>query len=265
MCRWVAYSGTPVYLETLVAKPERSLISQSVHALEAKAGTNGDGFGLGWYGDHAEPGLFHETLPAWSDDNLLSLCRQIRSRLFFAHVRASTGTATTRANCHPFAVGPWLFMHNGQIGGYRGLRRDIDALIPEELYDYRNGTTDSEALFLVMQARGMADDPVGAAVSTLGTVAELQARRGIRAPIRFTAALTDGKRLFAFRCSSDRKAPSLYYRTAADGSVTTVSEPLDDNCVDWLPVPEGHVLIVEPGSASTLRPLTISAGTRSAA
>jgi hypothetical protein len=31
-----------------------------------------------------------------------SLSRQIRARTFFAHVRASTGTATTRANCHPF-------------------------------------------------------------------------------------------------------------------------------------------------------------------
>ncbi len=257
MCRWVAYSGSPIYLETLVAEPEHSLISQSVQALEAKAGTNGDGFGLGWYGDHAEPGLFRETLPAWSDDNLLCLCRQIRSRLFFAHVRASTGTATTRANCHPFAVGPWLFMHNGQIGGYRGLRRDIDALIPEELYDHRNGTTDSEALFLLMQARGMTNDPVGAAVSTLRTVAELQTRRGIAAPIRFTAALSDGRRLFAFRCSSDHKAPSLYYRTDPDGAVTAVSEPLDGNGGEWVPVPEGHVLIAEPGRVPSLRPLTI--------
>ena len=254
MCRWAAYSGRPTYLETLVAKPRHSLISQSLHAQEAKAGTNGDGFGLGWYGDHAEPGLYRETLPAWSDDNLLNLCRLIRSRLFFAHVRASTGTATTRANCHPFAHGPWLFMHNGQIGGYRRLRRELEALIPDRLYGHRSGTTDSEALFLVMLARGIDDDPVGAVESTLAEVAEIQRRRSVTKPIRFTAALSDGRRLYAFRCASDRKAPSLYYRNSG-GAVTAVSEPLDADGDDWSPVPEGHVLIADPDGASSLRSL----------
>lgn len=254
MCRWVAYSGRPTYLEALVAQPKHSLISQSLHAQEAKTGINGDGFGLGWYGDRDEPGLFRETLPAWSDENLRSLCRLIRSRLFFAHVRASTGTATTRANCHPFAVGPWLFMHNGQIGGYRRLRRDLEALIPDRLYEHRTGTTDSEALFLILLARNVETDPVGAVQSTLAEVAELQRRKAIRAPMRFTAALSDGRRLFAFRCASDRKAPSLYYRNG-DGAVTAVSEPLDADGAGWAPVPEGHVLIADADGASELRPL----------
>src|SRR3712207_7561912 len=51
----------------------------------------------------------------------------ICSRLFFAHVRASTGTSTTRANCHPFAHGRHLFMHNGQIGGYARIKRRLEA------------------------------------------------------------------------------------------------------------------------------------------
>ncbi len=61
-----------------------------------------------------------EIRPAWSDENLTSFCAQVRSPLFFAHVRASTGTPTTRANCHPFAHGRFLFMHNGQVGGFSG-------------------------------------------------------------------------------------------------------------------------------------------------
>ena len=64
------------------------------------------------------PGLYRDILPAWSDPNLKSLCRQIKSGLFLAHVRASTGGATSRANCHPFVSGRWSFMHNGQIGGF---------------------------------------------------------------------------------------------------------------------------------------------------
>ena len=46
MCRFLAYSGAPVFLEDLVAAPCHSLIHQSLHAAEAKTGTNGDGFGF---------------------------------------------------------------------------------------------------------------------------------------------------------------------------------------------------------------------------
>ena len=50
MCRWLAYSGAPVYLEELVYKPEHSLIDQSLVARSARTTTNGDGFGIAWYG-----------------------------------------------------------------------------------------------------------------------------------------------------------------------------------------------------------------------
>jgi len=101
-CRFLAYLGEPIRLADLVCAPAHSLIHQSMRADEGKTPTNGDGFGLGWYAERPEPGLYREGRPAWSNENLRSLCEQVRSRLFFAHVRASTGTATTRANCHPF-------------------------------------------------------------------------------------------------------------------------------------------------------------------
>jgi len=116
MCRWIAYRGETTALEDYVTEPAHSLISQSIHAMESTASVNGDGFGLGWYGKHPEPGLYREIRPAWSDENLRYLCRHLQSHLFFAHVRAATGTAITRANCHPFACGKWLFMHNGFLG-----------------------------------------------------------------------------------------------------------------------------------------------------
>src|SRR5688500_20326452 len=118
MCGWIAYRGEPIPLEQYVTAPAHSLVVQSVRALESTASTNGDGFGLGWYGERPEPGLYREIRPAWSDENLRSLCDQVRSRVFFAHVRASTGTASTRANCHPFAHGRPLFLHTAQSGGH---------------------------------------------------------------------------------------------------------------------------------------------------
>ena len=116
MCRWIAYRGETIPLEQYVTAPAHSLVVQSQRSLESTAATNGDGFGMGWYGEHAEPGLYREVRPAWSDENLRYLCRHIRSHLYFAHVRAATGTPITRPNCHPFACGRWLFMHNGIIG-----------------------------------------------------------------------------------------------------------------------------------------------------
>ena len=246
MCRFLAYRGEPVFLADLVCQPAHSLVHQSLHAEEAKTETNGDGFGLGWYGERQEPGLYREVRPAWSDENLRSLCDQVRSRLFFAHVRASTGTSTTRANCHPFKHGRHLFMHNGQIGGYARLKRRLEAIIPDELYDARLGTTDSEAIFLAALAHGLADDPIGAMARTLATVRGLMTDAGIAEPLRFTSALTDGSSLYAYRWACDGKPPSLYYRETATGLVV-VSEPIDDERHGWREVPKGCTLIARPG------------------
>ncbi len=142
MCRWIAYRGETISLEHYVTAPAHSLVVQSLKALESTASTNGDGFGMGWYGEHPEPGLYREVRPAWSDENLRYLCRHIRSHLYFAHVRASTGTPITRPNCHPFACGRWMFMHNGLIGNWSRLRRKVEQLIPDDFYGSRIGTTD---------------------------------------------------------------------------------------------------------------------------
>ncbi|MBN9252509.1 MAG: class II glutamine amidotransferase, partial [Mesorhizobium sp.] len=141
MCRWAAYIGDAVFLEDIVSAPCHSLIAQSHCATEAKTATNADGFGLAWYGERPEPGFFRDILPAWSDPNLKSLCRQIRSSLFLAHVRASTGGATSRVNCHPFINGRWSFMHNGQIGDFDRIRRKLEASLGDQLYDQIEGTT----------------------------------------------------------------------------------------------------------------------------
>ena len=56
MCRWLAYSGSPVLLEELLIKPTHSLIDQSLHSRLGAETTNGDGFGVGWFGEEPEPG-----------------------------------------------------------------------------------------------------------------------------------------------------------------------------------------------------------------
>ncbi len=258
MCRWIAYRGQPIPLEYYVTRPSHSLIAQSMHALEATAALNGDGFGLGWYGEHDEPGLYRELRPAWSDENLRHLCRHLRSRMFFAHVRAATGTAVTRTNCHPFASGNWLFMHNGLIGNWPKLRRDVEALIPDDLYACRAGTTDSEAIFLAILGQGLEvdsgyGDPVAAAERTVSAIADLVRAKGEGAQFRFTAALSNGSDLYAFRYSANDAGNTLYYRQSG-ADVVVVSEPLDDTREAWTSVAPNTVLIAKSGAQVEFRP-----------
>lgn len=260
MCRWIAYRGRPVFIEDVVVKPGHSLVDQSLHASEGKTQTNGDGFGLGWYGERGEPGLYREVRPAWSDENLRSICAQVRSPLFFAHVRAATGTATTRANCHPYAYGSWMFMHNGQVASYATLRRRIENLIPDAYYSGRHGSTDSEAIFLTALSRidGTPNaDPVAAVVSVLADVKRLMCASGVTDALRFTSALTDGRDLYAFRWACDSKAPTLYWRMV-ENDLCVVSEPYDSDKCCWTPIPQGSVLIARAGEHVTVHPMSVA-------
>jgi len=256
MCRWIAYRGETTAFEHYVTEPEHSLVTQSIRALESTAGTNGDGFGLGWYGDHPEPGLYRETRPAWSDENLRYLCRHLHSHLFFAHVRAATGTAVTRQNCHPFACGRWLFMHNGFVGSWNRLRRKVEALIPDALYPSRLGTTDSEAVFLAMVGAGIDQDPIGATSRVLRSLCQLVNEDGLQEHLRFTSALSNGHDLYAFRFAANDRANSLYYRED-NGQVIAVSEPYDKE-PNWIEVPPDHVLVARASRPAEIVPLLVT-------
>jgi len=270
MCRWLAYVGPPLSLQELLFKPRNSLIRQSLAATRSIVPTNGDGFGVGWYGALPSPGIFRDTLPAWNDANLRSLSEQIASRLFFAHVRASTGTSTSRENCHPFRRANLMFMHNGQIGGFARIRREIEQMIPDELYRDRLGTTDSEAFFLLACGNGLADDVPGALSRTIRQILGIMDSARVTEPFRMTAAISDGRSIYALRYSSDSKSPSLYYATGAevevreaavrftpgDDAVLVLSEPLDESENGWIDVPEAHVLHTADGAAR-ISPLSV--------
>lgn len=247
MCRFLAYLGEPILLEDLVCKPRHSLVRQSLRAVEAKTVTNGDGFGVGWYGERASPGVYHEVMPAWSDRNLLALCANVRSRLFFAHVRAATGGGISRQNCHPFQFGPYMFIHNGQIGGFSQVRRTMETLLPDALYEHRLGGTDSELLFLLIVARIQGGMPVPeAATSVLRETATLMKSRSVDGPLRFAAALADGEQVWAFRWASDDAPPTLYLKPQR-GGWAVASEPLGDDAEAWSPIAPQQMVHLHAG------------------
>lgn len=275
MCRWLAYAGIPVSMDTLLFQPQNSLIRQSLSAQRSIVPTNGDGFGLGWYADLPHPGLFRDMMPAWNDGNLRSLAEQIRSPLFFAHVRASTGTATTRLNCHPFHYGRLLFMHNGKIGGYIQIRRELEHMIRPEYFLAREGTTDSELFFYLLLGNGFAKDAKGAFARTIADILGVMRRAEVDEPFRIAAALADGDRILALRWSSDGKSPTMFYGTGSDvwieqgdvrfcegsGCTLVLSEPLDEVSDHWHEVAENSFLVVQDGhvTVSTFEPARLAA------
>ncbi len=254
MCRLTAYIGTEIPLENIIIKPKHSLLVQSQDAQEAKLAVNGDGFGIAWYGDLTEPGLYKDTFPAWSDDNLQCICRMVKSRLFLAHIRASTVGATSRDNCHPFTYGRWSFMHNGGIGEFDPIRRDMEGLLADDYYRARRGTTDSELFFLLMLTNGLDENPKTALERTIDQVGRLvREHQATKAPIRLTCVFSNGETIYGFRHASDKKGPSLYLSKCLDhGGRAMASEPLHGNSENWQAVPLNHLVGLTNQSAKVL-------------
>lgn len=271
MCRWLAYSGPPIFLEDLIVKPERSLLVQSRFAREnyvvdieglpdGAYPTNGDGFGIGWYGEKEYPGVYRDLRPAWSDENLMSLSQQIRSGLFMAHLRAAYHGSVQRSNSHPFAYRNWLFQHNGEISDYEKIKRNMQFVVDEDLFPLIRGTTDSETAFYLAITLGLENDPKGGMERMIGEVEVLRENAGIKHPVRFTCAMTDGENIFAVRYSSDRDSKSLYVNRDLDAmqellgadapskpAHIVLSEPLDEFGDRWKTVPESSFVRVCKG------------------
>ncbi|MCZ7590199.1 MAG: class II glutamine amidotransferase [Gaiella sp.] len=270
MCRWLAYSGSPVLLEDLLLRPEHSLIDQSLHSRMGATTTNGDGFGVGWYGVGGTPGVFHSVEPAWNNRNLKEIAAHVESGLVFSHIRASTGTAIQETNCHPFRHGRWLWMHNGLIREFRAVKRDLAFAVDPTLYPEIEGSTDSELFFYLALTFGLQDDPPSAVARAVGLVEETGRSHGVEHPIQMTVATTNGERVWAFRYSSEGSSRSLFYSTRVDAlrkeypdnpvfqqlsdeSRIIVSEPLSDLAGVWNEVPESHYGVLQEGQ-DELRP-----------
>ncbi|PKV82108.1 class II glutamine amidotransferase [Nocardia fluminea] len=261
----MAYAGEPILAEELLFKPRHSLIDQSLHSRMGATTTNGDGFGIGWYGENPEPAVFKSIEPAWNDRNLREVTGQIRTPLLFAHIRASTGTPVQRSNCHPFRHGRWLWMHNGALRGFREVRRDLVTAIDPVLFPDLEGSTDSETLFYLALTFGLTEDPLGAVARAVGFVEEVGRAHQVENPVQMTVATTDGQSLWVFRYSSERQSRSLFFSTKiaqlralhpevevlhrlGEHTRFVVSEPLRDLPGAWNEVPESCAGVVRGGA-----------------
>jgi predicted glutamine amidotransferase len=271
MCRWMAWLGQSVQIDELLFKTKHGIVDQSLHSYMGAEPTNGDGFGLGWYGSREVPGLYHSVSPAWSDANLRELAAQIQSRLFVAHVRAAIGSPVQQTNCHPFRHGRWLFLHNGYLGGFNLVRRDLMFAIDPAHFAEVRGSTDTEVVFHLALTFGLEEDPIDALERTVGLIEATARPHGIHDAVQGTFCVTDGSRLWAVRhatvgtprtlfASCDVEAVHRLYPDDArlarlcDDDRLIVSEPVSDLPGLWQEIPPATAAYVEHGGVLAERP-----------
>jgi predicted glutamine amidotransferase len=271
MCRWMAWLGQPVLIEELLFKTQHGIVDQSLHARMGAEPTNGDGFGLGWYGSGNGPAVYRSVSPAWSDLNLRELAGHTESPLFLAHVRAAIGSPVQETNCHPFRRGRWLFVHNGYIADFHLLRRDLMLAVDPSLFAAVQGSTDTEVVFYLALTLGLEDDPTDALERTVGVIERLAEERGVAGAVQATFGVSDGTTLWAVRYSTEGPARSLFesadvdairrlhpdnprfQRLGADDRLI-VSEPFSDLPGVWREIPESTAVMVRRGGVLEDRP-----------
>lgn len=260
MCRWIAYIGEPIFMDTIITKPPASLVNQSLnsrmsyrHDDGSLLATNGDGFGVGWYREREEPGLFKSSDPAWANENLIEICEQVRPHIFMAHIRAASTGSTQRSNAHPFKYGNWIFQHNGFVDKFEAIKRDLHNELSDELYNSIKGTTDSETLFKIATHYGLFENPKLALEKMINRLFELFKEKNIEARFALSCALSDGDKIYTIRYATIDKPNSQFYSTHEDclkdisdgcefipqNSTVIVSEPLDHYNDRWKEMPHG--------------------------
>ena len=262
MCRLAAYLGVPeVTLASLVLEPEHSLLVQSYAPREMMSGVvNADGFGVAWYAPWSgeEPAVYRSNAPLWADRTFAGVAPKVRAARVFGAVRSATpGLPAEESGVPPFASGPFAFMHNGAIDGFRrGAMRPLRDALGDESYAGLLGVTDSETIFAgvldrLHEGAGLDD----ALEESVRLVSQVCGKLGARATLNL--ALTDGDAVTFTRHSP--AGPGNALDVLEDGgafpdAVVVASERLDGDA-GWREVPDRHLLTVDPRRGATLRPL----------
>lgn len=252
MCRLAGYVGPPITLEKFLLTPPHSLVVQAWKPREMHYATlNADGFGLGWYDPGELPAVYLNPMPIWSDVNLPQLGRSLNCDLWLAAVRSATpGYATSHVNLQPFSDDDeLLFVHDGYITDFRrGVRPVLRQFLDPAVETGMEGNTDSEYLFALLRHLLAGDEELSVEEAVAEMMKLLDDWLEGEIPALLNIALSDGERLYAVRHAVNAECPSLYYTVDDEnfpGGQLIASERLTETEF-WQPVPEHHILILDP-------------------
>jgi len=251
------------------------LINQSYNARERAEPLNGDGFGLAWYNHKVSesPSYFKSVSPAWNNTNLLQLARIIESTCILAHIRAATqGLGVTETNCHPFVVGEFAFMHNGNIGGFQKIKRDLLIELSDNAFNQLKGSTDSEHFFALLldelnkrSSLPKHEQMSSALIAAIKNILDLSEKAQVKEFCYLNVVLTNGHIAVAARFTNDspENAASLHINMGRkyvckngacymhdpgehEKAVVISSEPLSDD-PGWENVPVNSIVVIKEG------------------
>ncbi len=158
MCRVLAYIGPEIPVESLLLKPDNSLVNQTLdperHPLLQLAG-----WGFGVWSEHLlkpeAPLLYRRPMAAFYDDNADAMIPSLQASTLLAHVRAAdynSQTVLVDENCHPFSYKetPWIIAQNGDLPNWKILQRELLSHCKDKYLEQMRGTTDTEFLYVLL-------------------------------------------------------------------------------------------------------------------
>jgi len=225
-------------------------LCSSHNALRFQSHAHPHGWGVGWWSG-AAPRVVRGLLPAHADQAFCDASHAARSRVILAHVRDASVGPVAEANTHPFALGPWLFAHNGTVARFRRSRRvreALEAAIAPRLRRRLRGDTDSERCFLVFLTRVGAAGRTGRAglsrvrraLAETSALVSAIADPGAPRPSSLNFLVSDGRLLVACR-----RGRTLHWmqEPGRRGRFVVASEPIGAH--DWHEVPEGGFVAID--------------------
>ena len=283
MCRILAYLGQPIVAEELLYKPDNSLVKQSYAPRFMYHIQNLAGFGMAIWNENSpdagRPYIYKTLELPFFSENLVNLSAKIQGDCMLAHVRGikySPKEKVIKPNAHPFMFeGSKLALaHNGLLESLDEMKPDLHKIIPNEISQQINGTTDSEWIYALLLSqledpRGSPEleDVVEALHKTLVLLKEIRHKRKFTSTSPLNLFITNGEYLLATRFVLDFgryptqfSSAHMYYHSlwytygdsygCYDGeykmaggekgkkSVIISSEPLTEDTTTWIEVRE---------------------------
>ncbi|MFG6519037.1 class II glutamine amidotransferase [Sulfitobacter sp. 1A13496] len=158
MCRFLAYIGPELPIESLLLAPENSLLNQSLDP-ELHPSLQLAGWGFAAWSDHLlhpeAPLRYHRPKAAFHDDNAKSVIPSLQAHTLLSHIRAASYDASVvqaDENCPPFSFDhtPWIIAQNGALPHWRQLQRELLPHCEDRYLTQMRGTTDTEFLYVLL-------------------------------------------------------------------------------------------------------------------
>ena len=170
MCRWLAYSGSPVLLSRSFSssRSTRSSTRASTRRMGAET-TNGDGFGIGWYGDGRHAGNVPQRSSRRGTTGTCATSRRTSSRSSSSRTSARRrDRPCSRRTATRSATDAGCGCTTGSSATSTEVKRELVLAVDPALYPSIEGSTDSEVFFYLALTLGLEDDPPGAVERAVG-------------------------------------------------------------------------------------------------